>query len=380
MGTYAFVEVKHEVQKLKAMGITPIDFGVGDPKTPTPKFIREALQAAADKRASSGYPMEEGELDFRQAVAEWTKRRFNVALDPATQISANIGAKECVFNFHHAFVNPGDYVIMPNPGYPPYEKGTLFAHGKPYHLPVIEENNFLPDITSIPSEVAKKAKIFWLNTPHNPTGKVAPKEYMKEVADFGKDNEVIIASDECYSEMFFEEKPLSILELTQEGVVQVQSLSKRSAMTCYRTGWIAGDENIIKIYKKLKPNIDSGTATFVQDAAVAALSDESHVQKMREQYLAKRDRMCDALEEAGLPRCTPEATLYIWQKVPEGMTSVDFAKSLLKPEIAVVTTPGSYMSKQVDGINPGEGYVRFALVPEMRDVAIAAERIRKLKF
>ncbi|OIO64186.1 hypothetical protein AUJ68_06905 [Candidatus Woesearchaeota archaeon CG1_02_57_44] len=380
MGTYAFVDVRNEVRKLKAQGITPIDFGIGDPKAPTPVIVREACKKAIDARATSGYPSEPGEPEFRQAVADWTKRRFGATLDPDTQVCATVGAKEAVFNFPLAFINPGDYVIMPNPGYPPYEKGTLFAHGKCHFLPVDEENTMLPDISSIPSDIARKAKILWLNSPHNPTGKVAPRAYLRESIDFGKDNDIIIAADECYSEMYFEQKPTGILELAQEGVVSVQSLSKRSNMTCYRVGWIAGDQDIVGAFKKLKPNIDSGTATFIQDAAMAALGDETHVKQMRDEYQEKRDIMVDALEQAGLPRCVPEATLYIWQKVPKGMTSVDFAKALLKPEVAVVSTPGSWLSKDIDGKNPGEGYVRLALVPTMAEIKAAAERIGKLRF
>ena len=380
IGSYAFADVDNEVAKLKKLGIAPIDFGVGDPKDPTPELVRAACKKALDERKSSGYPSYTGTQEYRETIADWTKKRFGVKLNPDTEVSSSIGAKESVFNFHEGFVNPGDVVLMPNPGYPPYERGTLFAEGKPYFLNLVEENNFLPDLESIPKEIAKKSKILWINYPNNPTSAMATKEFLKEAVDFGRDNGIIIASDECYTEIYFNEKPLSILELTKEGVVVVQSLSKRSNMTCYRVGWLAGDERIIDVFKKVKTNIDSGTATFIQDAAMAALKDESHVKKARAEYKKKRDIMVEALTTAGLKDCTPRATLYIWQKAPDGTSCVDFAKKLLQKDVAVVTTPGAWVSTKAHGINPGECYVRFALVPTIEDCRKAAERIKNLKL
>ena len=380
IGSYAFADVDNEVAKLKKQGITPIDFGVGDPKDPTPGLIRNYCKRAVDKRMSAGYPSYIGEQDYREAIASWTKKRFNVTLDANKEVTSSIGAKEAVFNLHEGFVNPGDYVIMPNPGYPPYERGTLFAEGRSYHYPLTKENDFLPDLEKIPKDIIKKSNLMWINYPNNPTGATITKEKLKEVIDFGKDNNIIIGSDECYTEIYFEEKPLSILELTKEGVFSVQSLSKRSAMTTYRVGWVSGDENIISIFKKVKTNIDSGTATFIQDAATAALLDEKHVEEFRELYRRKRDMVVNALTSIGLPDCSPAATLYIWQKGPSGMSSVDFSKKLLEKDVAIVTTPGSWISKEVDGVNPGEGYVRFALVPPIAECREAAKRIRKLEI
>lgn len=378
IGSYAFADVDNEVAKLKKLGITPIDFGVGDPNDATPGLIRNYCKRALDKRMSSGYPSYIGCEEFRETIAKWTKERFNVVINPEKEIASTLGAKEGVFNFHEGIVNPGDVVIMPNPGYPPYERGTLFAEGTSFHYPLLKENNFLPDLEKIPDEIKKKAKLMWINYPNNPTGATITKEKLKEVIDFGKDNNIIIGSDECYTEIYYNEKPTSILELTKEGVFAVQSLSKRSAMTCYRVGWLAGDENIIDIFKKVKTNIDSGTATFVQDAATAALLDEKHVEDFRTLYKKKRDILVDALKSIGLEDCTPEATLYIWQKAPNGTSSVDFAKKLLEKDIAIVTTPGSWISKEVNNINPGEGYVRFALVPSIADCKEAANKIKNL--
>ncbi|MCK5282576.1 MAG: aminotransferase class I/II-fold pyridoxal phosphate-dependent enzyme [Nanoarchaeota archaeon] len=382
IGSYAFADVDNEVEKLKKQDIIPIDFGVGDPKEQTPGIIRNYTKRAIDKKRSSGYPSYIGSLEFRESVANWNKKRFNIDLDPKTEISSTAGSKEAVFNFAEGFVNPGDYVLCPTPGYPPYSRGTLFAEGKSYFMPLTKENNFYPELEKIPAEIVKKSKILWINYPNNPTTQTASKEFFKKVIDFGHDNNIIIASDEPYSEFYYNEddKPISILELDREGIVVFNSLSKRSFMTTYRVGWIAGDAEIIKIFRKVKTNIDSGTSTFLQDAAIAAYEDESHVKLMRENYKRKRDLVCKALVEAGLEDCTPKATMYIWQKVPEKMTSVDFAKKLLDPKIACVVTPGPWISDPVDGLNPGDGYVRFALVPTINDCKIAADKLRNLKF
>ena len=377
ISNYAFAEVDNEVAKLKNAGIIPIDFGVGDPKEPTPELVREAIKKAVDARKSSGYPSYNGSEEYRREIARWTKSRFDVNLDYTREITSSIGAKEAVFNFPQAFLNDGDYVISPNPGYPPYEKGTLFAGGRTHFVPLVKENNFLMDLSRIPKEIAKKARILWINYPNNPTGAAASEEFLKEAIDFGHDNNIIIASDECYSEIYFGKKPNSILEYSKEGVVVFQSLSKRSAMTGYRIGWVAGDESIISAFKKLKPNIDSGTPTFIQDAAIAALQDEQHVEKMRNDYRKKKDILVDALTPIGMEDCTPAATLYIWQKTPEKMNSVDFAKKLLQKKIAVVVTPGAWISNNFDGFNPGNNYVRFALVPTLEETREAARRIKE---
>lgn len=381
IGAYAFAEVDKEVQKLKDKGIEPIDFGVGDPTTPTPEIIREATKLGIEKRKSSGYPSYTGSPEFRKAASKWMNRRFGISLDPATEISSTIGSKEAVFNFAEGFVNPGDYVIIPTPGYPPYARGTLFAEGTPFFIPLLPENNFLPDLKSIPDDVCKKAKLMWINYPNSPSGVNAPMDFLKEVAAFGEKNNIIIVSDEAYIDIYYDEPPHSMLEVSTDGVVAIHSMSKRSAMTCYRIGWIAGDSRVVDIFKKVKTNIDSGTPTFIQDGAIAGLNDETHVQIMRDEYKIKRDILVKALTSIGLPDCTPDATIYIWQKVPVGMTSVDFAVKLLDPNIAIVATPGEWISdKSYDGHNPGERFVRFALVPGIEQTEEAARRISRLKL
>jgi len=378
LGGYAFAEVDKKVEELRQKGIEPIDFGVGDPIDPTPEFIREALKNAADMRSKSGYPSTSGTEEFRSEISAWYERRFSVSLDPSTEITSTIGSKEAVFHFPLAFVDAGDVVISPTPGYPPYQRGTTFAGGENFLLPLRPDNDFLPDFSEIPDDVARRAKILWLCFPSNPTGKCAPDAFWQEAIAWAKKWNVIIASDECYTELYFDEnkKPRSVLEFTREGVVAFGSLSKRSNMTTYRVGWLAGDPAIIAAFRKVKGNIDSGTPTFVQDAAVVALRDESHVQEMREKYRARKEILFESFREMGMTVREPEATFYLWQRAPHGMTGVEFALRLLEPDAGIVVTPGTWISDTVRGYNPGEDFVRFALVPDFETTKKAGEILK----
>jgi len=381
IGSYAFADVDKKVEELKSKGITPLDFGVGDPTAPTPRLIRKAAAAGLERRKSSGYPSYIGDIAFREAVAEWVRKRYGLSVDPQREISSTIGSKEAVFNFHEGIVDPDDIVLCPSPGYPPYTRGTLFAQGLPYQVPIRKENGFLIDFSEIPAEVARKAKLLWLNYPNSPSGVTADERFYREALDFARRYDIIVGSDEAYSEIYFEAAPISILNLQREGVLVFNSLSKRSAMTGYRIGWVMGDQDLVDVFRKVKTNIDSGTPTFIQDAAAAALADEGHVEAFREEYRQKRDILCSALAAAGLEDCSPTATLYVWQKVPEGTSSLDFATRLLEEKIAIVTTPGNWISEPTaGGENPGEGYVRFALVPSIQDTRLAAERISALRL
>lgn len=381
LGSYAFAEVDREVARLRARGIEPIDFGVGDPTVPTPELVRAATAAALETRRSAGYPSYVGEAAFRAAVSAWSQRRFGVTLDADTEVSSTAGAKEAVFHFHEAVVDPGDLVLCPSPGYPPYSRGALFAEGEPYHLPLLAERGFLIDLGAIPAAVARRAKVLWINYPNSPSGAVAPRSFLQEVLEFAASYDLIIASDEAYSEIYFGAPPPSMLNLSKERVLAFNSLSKRSAMTCYRVGWVAGDPDLVALFRKVKTNIDSGTPTFIQDGAAAALEDETHVRAFREEYRRKRDLLCAALAAAGLPDCRPEATLYVWQRVPEHLSAVEFATALLQPEIRIVTTPGPWIAEANPGApNPGEGYVRFALVPSLADTERAAGLLRGARF
>ncbi|MHC1605106.1 MAG: aminotransferase class I/II-fold pyridoxal phosphate-dependent enzyme [Candidatus Methanofastidiosia archaeon] len=377
IGSYAFAEVDKVVESLKAKGVDPIDFGVGDPQDPTPEIIRKACREAIEKRKASGYPSYAGSTEYRSAISLWVKKRFGVNLNPEEEITSTLGAKEAVFHMPLAFVNKDDCVIIPNPFYPPYERGTIFCKGKCFFLPLEIERNFLLDLESVPKEIVDKTRILWINYPSNPTGALATPSFFKEVVDFAQDNDILVVSDECYSEMYFDKKPRSILEFGYDNVLVIQSLSKRSNMTNYRIGWVMGDSKAIELFRKVKTNIDSGTPTFIQDAAVAALSDESHVQAMRESYRKKRDVMCRAFSDIGLTSSAPEATFYIWQEAPEEMESVSFSKRLLGEDVGIVTTPGRWLSKEICGKNPGENFIRLALVPSLKECELAAERIRE---
>ncbi len=380
LGGYAFAEVDEKVTELRAAGIEPIDFGVGDPTDPTPEVVRSAAKEAIDRRATAGYPSYIGDAGYRSAVATWFEQRFGVSLDAGSEVSASVGSKEAVFNVHEALVDPGDVVLCPTPGYPPYSRGTLFAEGEPYYMPLTAANDYLVDFAAIPSDVADRAAMMWLNYPNSPSGALANEAFYAAAFEFADSHDLIIASDEAYSEIYFgDSAPLSILNVRKRGALVFNSLSKRSAMTTYRIGWVAGDPELVAHYRKVKTNVDSGTPTFVQDAAAAALADEEHVRGFREAYRGRRDALCAGLRNAGLDDCTPPATLYVWQRVPAGMSSVQFAERLLAPEVAVVTTPGPWISDELaDGSNPGEGFVRFALVQPLEQTKLAAERIAAL--
>jgi len=380
IGSYAFADVDQLVDTLREKGISPIDFGVGDPQDPTPEVVRRACCRALDERACSGYPSYIGAQEYRDAVSSWVQKRFGVSMDASTEITSTIGAKEAVFHLPLAFVNEGDYVVSPNPYYPAYERGTLFAGGRTHFLPLEQESGFQLDLSKIPQDVLKGMKILWTNYPSNPTGALAKKEFFKELADFAVDNDVLVVSDECYSEMYYDKKPRSLLEFGYENILALHSLSKRSNMTNYRVGWVMGDQRAIALFRKVKTNIDSGTPSFIQDAATAALGDEGHVERMRDGYRKKRDILCAAFKDAGFPESIPEATFYIWQKAPEGLDGVTVAKKLLDPSIAIVATPGAWISKEIDGRNPGTDYIRIALVPSVEDSRIAAEKIRGAEF
>ena len=376
MGKYAFAEIDKKADSLRKEGVKVIDFGVGDPKSPTPDFVIDNLSNFAKNRASSGYPSYIGDINYRQACAKYMKKEYNVDLNPETEISSTIGSKEAIFNFPTGFINPGDVVICPTPGYPVYKTGTKFRNGKVYFTPLLEKNNFLIDFALIPDNIAHKAKIIWTNYPNSPTGVSAPKEWLQVLVSWAKHFNVIIAADEgCYNDIYFEEKPISLLEIQKEGVITFYSLSKRSNMTGYRVGFVAGDKRIVSGFKKVKTNIDSGTPTFIQDAATLALNDQAEVLKMREEYKKKRDIMTDALTSCGLEAPKGDSTFYLWQKVPKGFNSIKFSKALV--ELGIVVTPGQLISDEADGLNPGQNFVRFALVPTIEEITEAAARIKE---
>ncbi len=370
---YLFAEIDEMKRQKEREGVKVIDFGVGDPDIPTPKHIVEAMQKAVEKPENHKYPSYEGMLSFRQAVAEFYRRRKGIQLDPEKQVISLIGSKEGIAHLPLAFVNDGDYVLVPDPGYPVYFASTLLADGVPYKVPLKKEKGFLPDFESIPDEVARKAKILFLNYPNNPTTAVAEKEFIKSAVDFCKDYGIILAHDFAYGEITFDGyRAKSFLEVGDafEVCIEFNSLSKTYNMTGWRIGFAVGNEDILKGLLKVKTNVDSGVFQAVQEAAIAALtgSDECIEQNCKI-YQERRDVLIRGLQEIGLNFEKPKATFYVWCEVPEGYTSIEFTKKLLN-EAGILVTPGVGFGEY------GEGFVRFALT---RDVKVIEEAIERLK-
>ncbi len=379
---YAFAELQERVRELRAQGHEVIDFGVGDPTSPTPSLVREACQRAVDARAGAGYPCYEGSSELREAAAAWVSRRCRAALDAGSEVTSTIGSKEAICNFHEAVVDPGDVVLCPSPGYPPYVRGAQLAEGVPFHVPVWAESDMLPDLSFVSDEIAERARLLWLCHPHAPSGRCLTLKELENIYSWAAEREIIVASDEAYIDFYFDrEPPPSMLEVSTDGVLAFYSLSKRSSMTGYRVGFAAGDARLVEALRTIKTNVDSGVPWFIEDAAIAALSDEAHVNELRGTYKRNRDAICRAAISAGLERCASQGTIYVWQRVPEGMSALDFAHRLLEPPLPLVVTPGPWLSEPLrDGRNPGEGYVRFALVPPPETVDKAAEKLAGLRF
>lgn len=379
LSKYAFAELDAQVARLRADGIDPIDLGVGDPTLPTPGFIREAAKQGIEKHQDSGYPSYVGESGFREAAARWMEKHFACALDPEREISITLGSKEAVFHLPEAFVDPGEYVLSPSPGYPPYGRGAQFAEGRNHFYPLVAENDFLPDLEALPPDVVEQARVFWICQPHVPTGRSLPAEFLKRLVAFCRSHGILLCSDEAYIDLYFDGPPESLLQHAREGVLVFYSLSKRSCMTGYRCGWVAGDADAIAQFRKLKTNIDSGVPRFVQDSAVAALGDEEHVAHLRSHYRKLLHALMAALAGAGLPPCEPQAGLYIWQRAPQGMTGLELATRLMQPDLALVTAPGAWLSDAEPGQeHPGNRYVRLALTSAEDRIMEAVRRLESI--
>lgn len=373
---YAFAEVDKAREKAeKQYEGKIIDFGVGDPTEPAPRVaVAEGVKNAIMK-PDEGYPSYEGEEMFRKSISEWYEKRFGVKLNPETEITATLGSKQAVFSLPMALVNPGDTVLVPDPGYPPYTTGAKQRGADIEFMPLLEENEFLPDLESISEDIAEKAELMWINYPNNPTAKVAPKSFYEEAVEFCKKHDIFLASDEAYSEMYFEDgrKPVSLFNIDggKEAGLVFHSLSKRSNMTNYRIGFVAGRKDNLDPFKEVQTNFHSGQSQILQAAAVGALSEEEHVEKMRKLYGEKRDILVPALKKAGFSKVHTEGTFYIWAKLPKATNSIEGVKTLLNQK-GLNTTPGSALAK-TEGI--ADRFLRFALVPSIEDIEKASDRL-----
>ena len=359
-----------------------IDFGIGDPTDPTPEIVRESCKNAIDARKSDGYPASVGHEEFRAAVCDYMAQRFNVSLE-SNQVVGTYGAKNASFHLPLYFINAGqdEIALIPNPGYPPYSTGTVIAGGKPFYLNILQENNFEPDFSAIPAETVKKAKILFMNSPHSPTGKVCSREKLKEAVDFCLDNNIVLVSDECYSELYFGEAPNSVLEIkgAEECSIVLNSLSKRSMMTSYAVGFAASkNPALLKPVDSITRKSAQGVATIIQDAAVSAWKDSEHTKKMRSIYKERLEVLLPALQGIGCKPIRPDATFFVWVQVPDSFTPLSFSEKLLL-EFGINCVPGNLISKEFNGVNPGEKFVRFALVAPVEKTREAAERLKEWK-
>jgi LL-diaminopimelate aminotransferase len=371
---YLFAEIDRKVAERKAAGVDVISFGIGDPDLPTPDFVVEELARAAADPATHQYPSYFGLPAFRRAVADFYARRFGVELDPDTQVLPLIGSKEGIAHLPWAFVDPGDRVLVTEPGYPVYEVGTILAGGEPVHIPLTAEDGWFPDFAAIDPGIAPRAKLLWLCYPSNPTGAVATAEQLEAAVRFAADRDLLLAYDNAYSEITYDGFVApSVLQVPGAADVALEfgSLSKIFNMTGWRIGWAVGSPVAIEALGRVKTNIDSGIFNAVQRAGVAALeSGMPHLPGLLETYRRRRDRIMEVFWDAGWKVDAPKGALYVWLPTPPGESSVDFTARLLD-EAGVVVAPGT-------GYGPsGEGYIRLSItIPDAR-LEEGCERVRK---
>lgn len=355
---YLFAEISRKIAEKRAQGVDVVSFGIGDPDLPTPQHILQALHTAAEKPVNHRYPESEGLPEYRTAVARWYARRFGVELDPDTEVVSLIGSKEGIGHVALCLVDPGDVALIPDPAYPVYAVGTMFAGGEVYPLPLDEEGGWLPDLDAVPERVLERATVLWLNYPNNPTGAVAPLELFERAVAFARRHELVICHDLAYSDVAYEGyRPPSFLEVpgARDVAVEFSSLSKTYNMTGWRIGAAAGNRGVIDALTRVKSNLDSGVPQAIQEMAIAALSGpQGCVGEHNAVYRRRRDRIIETLRSLGLRVQAPKASLYVWARVPEGETSIAFAARLLDAT-GVVVTPGIGYGQQ------GEGYVRLSV-------------------
>jgi LL-diaminopimelate aminotransferase len=373
---YLFARIDELSREQRAKGVDVIDLGIGDPDLPTPPHIVEALQRAAENPAYHRYPSYAGMPELRQAAARFCHQRFDVTLDAASEVVCVIGSKEGIAHLPVALVDPGDLVLCPDPGYPVYATGTRFVGGEVHLMPLARARGFLPDLDAIPGDVARRARVMWINYPNNPTAALAPRSFYEEVVAFAREHEVVVASDLAYSEIYFDaaDRPLSFLEIdgAREVGIEFHSLSKTFNMTGWRVGFAAGNREVVAALGKVKTNVDSGVFEAVQQAAIAALDgDQTCVAEMRRIYQERRDVLVPGLRAAGFDVLEPRASFYLLIGVPAGYTSLEFAGKLLA-DAGVVATPATGFGAA------GEGFVRLTLCADKARLAEAVERLARV--
>jgi LL-diaminopimelate aminotransferase len=374
MPKYIFAELDEWKEEARAKGVDLIDLGIGNPDGATPQPIVEAAVRAIQDPKTHGYPSFKGKPEFREAISEWLKGRYGIDIDPVSEIQTLIGEKEGLANVALAFTNPGDINIVPDPYYPVLSRGTWISSGNIYHVPLLDENNYLPDLKSIPQVVAKRAKIFFINYPNNPTGACATREFLEEVVAFCKKYQILLVSDLAYGEVCYDEYcPLSIFNIEGAKVIAIDfySFSKTFNMAGWRVGFACGKKEFIDALSAMKNNIDYGTATIVQDAAIAALKmPYSYVSDIMDKYSTRREFFAHGLNKLGWKMKRSCATMYFWLKVPKGYKSKEFCKMVLD-KTGVVFTPGIAFGDYSDD------HFRVSIVQSDERLKEALERLEK---
>jgi len=355
---YLFAEIDRKKSELKRKKVKFIDLSIGDPDIDAPSGMVKALAAASRVKENQKYALDQGKDKFRKAISKWSKKRFALSLDQDREILPLIGSKEGLVHFPLGVVNRGDYVIIPSPGYPGYRGAAIFAGARVHEIGLLEKNKFLPDLSKIPVNVRNKAKIIYLNYPNNPTTALAPLSFLRELVKFCSKYGIILAFDNAYSEVYFNQKPHSILEVkgAKEVAIEFHSLSKTFCVTGLRVGWACGNRDLIKSLLKVKANVDSGIFGAIQEAGIQALEKEGgYVNKLRRTIRMRRDYFVDSLKNSGFGNIHADSTFYVWARIPAGFkSSLDFSKYLLTKK-RIIATPGVGFGKY------GEGFIRFAL-------------------